>query len=110
MLNPIKYAENCELLRSGSLSLDYQVRIAAFEWLSEQTSIHGEVIPRSLLEHGFDFQNQKIPLVSPQGIYKPKILEIPLSITTAPKGPYNDGYDEERRFILYKYRGTDPMH
>jgi putative restriction endonuclease len=80
------------LFSRGSPSLDYQIRIAAFEWLSEQTSIHGEVIP------------------PPKGIHKPQILEIPLSMTTAPKGPYNDGYDKEKGIILYKYRGNDPSH
>ena len=93
-----------------SQSIDFQVRTAAFEWLGQQVDIHGEVLPRSLLEGGFIFQNKRIPLVSPQGIFKPQILNIPLSITTAPKGPYNDGYDKKSGFIFYKYRGTDKNH
>ncbi len=53
--------------------------------------------------------NQQIHLVSPQGIFTPKILDMPLSITTAPKGPYDDSFNTEG-FLLYKYRGTDPHH
>ena len=51
----------------------------------------------------------RIPLVSPQGIFKPKQLDIPLTITTTPKSNYNDASDFEG-FISYKYRGTDPNH
>ncbi len=91
------------------MSLDHKVRLAAFHWLSEQVSIHGDVLPRELLVKGFVFQDQRIPLVAPQGIFKPKILDLPLSITTAPKGPYDDSFNQEG-FLAYKYRGTDPDH
>ena len=91
------------------MSLDHEVRLAAFHWLSEQVSIHGDVLPRELLVKGFVFQDQRIPLVAPQGIFKPKILDLPLSINTAPKGPYNDSFNQEG-FLSYKYRGTNPEH
>lgn len=91
------------------MSIDHEVRLAAFHWLSEQVNIHGDVLPRELLVKGFVFQDQKIPLVAPQGIFKPKILDLPLSITTAPKGPYDDNFNQEG-FLAYKYRGTDPDH
>lgn len=77
------------------MSIDHEVRLAAFHWLSEQVNIHGDVLPRGLLVKGFVFQDQKIPLVAPQGIFKPKILDLPLSITTAPKGPYDDNFNQE---------------
>jgi putative restriction endonuclease len=91
------------------MSLDHKVRLAAFHWLSEQVNIHGDVLPRELLVKGFVFQDQRIPLVAPQGIFKPKILDLPLSITTAPKGPYDDNFNQEG-FLSYKYRGIDPDH
>jgi putative restriction endonuclease len=91
------------------MSIDHEVRLAAFHWLSEQTNIHGDVLPRELLAKGFAFQDYRIPLVAPQGIFKPKILDLPLSITTAPKGPYDDNFNQEG-FLAYKYRGTDPDH
>ena len=86
-----------------------QVRLAAFNWLSEQVNSHGDVLPRKLLEQGFEFQGKRIPLVAPQGIFKPQILDLPLSITTAPKGPYDDYFGEDN-FLIYRYRGTDPNH
>ena len=68
------------------MSLDQKIRLAAFKWLSEQVSIHGDVLPRKLLEKGFVFEDNRISLISPQGIFKPKIMDYPLTITTAPKG------------------------
>jgi hypothetical protein len=45
------------------------------------------------LEAGFDFEGEKVRLVGPQGIFKPKqISTVPLFITTAPKGPYSDHF------------------
>ena len=85
---------------------DQIIRMATFNWLNEQISIHGDVLPRKLLENGFEFKNHHIHLVSLQGIFTPKLLDLPLSITTAPKGPYEDSFNSEG-FLLYKYRGTD---
>lgn len=49
-----------------------------------------------------------MPLVSRQGIFKPRVLsEIPLSITTSVKGPYDDQLSSDG-FMLYSYRGDDP--
>lgn len=91
------------------MDFDFQVRLAAFQWLSEQVNSHGDVLSRKILQKGFEFQNQRIPLVAPQGIFKPQVLDLPLSITTAPKGPYDDYFGNDG-FLLYKYRGTDPNH
>jgi putative restriction endonuclease len=72
---------------------DLRVRLAAFERLQSQVDFHGEVLPRSVLETGFDFEGEKVRLVGPQGIFKPKqISTVPLFITTAPKGPYSDHF------------------
>jgi putative restriction endonuclease len=91
-------------------NIDAQVRMAAFDWLSVQVNRYGDVIPRKLLEKGFMFKDQQVRLIGPQGIFKPKILpEIPLSITTAPKGPYEDSFSYDG-LLLYKYRGTNSQH
>ena len=89
--------------------MDNELRLAAFNWLKEQSTIIGDVFPRELLEKGFIFKDTKIPLVSPQGIFKPKLTDIPLTITTTTKGPYEDSFDNDG-FLLYKYRGSDPNH
>jgi len=93
---------------------DTRVRAAAFEFLEEQTRLHGEVLPRELLSRGFVFNGTRVPLVGPQGIFKPAVTEMPLTITTAPivegrERPYEDRV-EEGGAILYRYRGTDPRH
>jgi len=92
------------------MDTDLQVRLAAFNWLSERVNSHGDVLPRKLLEQGFEFQGQRIPLVAPQGIFKPQILDLPISITTSPNSPYDDNYFAKDGFLHYRYRGTDPNH
>jgi putative restriction endonuclease len=87
--------------------IDLQIRLAAFNWLSEQADLHGDVFERNALLLGFEFQGQRVPLISPQGIFKPRILDLPLSITTSPKGPYDDFLGEDN-FLIYRYRGSDP--
>jgi putative restriction endonuclease len=90
--------------------LDRRVRLAAFTWLADQVRIQGDVLPRSLLAEGFVFENQRVPLVGPQGIFKPKLLpQMPLSIATTPEGPYDDSFGSDG-LLRYRYRGTDPQH
>lgn len=89
------------------MDFDLKVRLTAFDWLAEQTRIHGDVLPRKLLATGYFFNNDRIPLLSPQGIFKPKNLDLPLSITTVPDGPYKDSV---REYVAYKYRGKDIHH
>ena len=88
---------------------DSVIRLAAFDWLKVQTAIHGDVLPRKTLENGFIFESERIPLIAPQGIFKPRMLDLPLSITTAPRGPYDDSFDE-KGLLIYRYRGTDINH
>ncbi|HWC14115.1 MAG TPA: HNH endonuclease [Actinomycetota bacterium] len=94
---------------------DAAIRLAAFQFLEEQVALRGEVLPRSVLQQGFSFENQRVPLVGPQGIFKPAAMtDMPLSITTAPivegrDRPYEDQIDESG-LIRYRYRGQDPNH
>jgi len=87
---------------------DWNVRRAAFDWLKEQVAIHGPVLPRPQLAAGFQLDGQRIPLVGPQGIFKPQVMTLPLSITTIANGPYQDAFGAT--LLRYKYRGTDPSH
>src|SRR5262245_41707411 len=96
--------------------LDATVRLRAVEFLTEQRRRFGQSpIPRTTLERGFDFESTRIPLIGPQGIFKPALLpEVPLTITTVPPvegrdRPYDDGF-EDGGFLRYRYRGTDPRH
>ena len=88
---------------------DATIRRAAFDWLADQVTLHDDVLPWRVLVRGFDFKSTRVPLVSMQGIFKPRVCELPLSIRTAIDGPYDDRAGEEGRF-LYAYRGTNPNH
>jgi putative restriction endonuclease len=94
--------------------LDHAVRLRAFTFLEAQLQRFGDVVPYKVLLEGFQFEGQRVPLIGPQGIFKPKVLpSIPLSIATAPpkegkQAPYDDRHAEG--LILYRYRGTDPQH
>jgi len=94
---------------------DANIRTAAFQFLERVTSMHGEVLPKTILSAGFQFEGRRVPLIAPQGIFKPAVIEkIPLSITTVPEipgrqRPYKDSLTKDG-YLCYKYRGKDPAH
>ena len=69
---------------------DAAVRNAAFGWLALQVSGEDGVVSRDVLANGFGYGGERVRLVGPQGIFKPVMMDVPLSITTSPNGPYND--------------------
>ncbi len=85
--------------------MDSQIRLATFDWLKDQIRIHGEVLPWTLLTKGFLFHDQQIHIIGAKGIWKPKVMQLPLSITTKFKGPYPDAFTKEG-LLAYSYRGT----
>lgn len=86
-----------------------KVRLAAFQWVRAQVDLYGDELPRAVLAEGFRYGDVRVPLLGPQGIFKPAILtDAPLSITTAPNGPYADSFTG--KLLRYAYRGTDPAH
>lgn len=96
-------------MNPSPMDLDRKIRISAFSWLTGQQHLYGDVLPRKLLENGFMFEDFRIPLISPKGIFKPRIMQLPLSITTSPKGPYDDSFGDDG-LLVYRYRGVDRMH
>ena len=95
--------------------IDHRVRMAAFRFLEEQTQLRGETLTRDVLAKGFVFEDRRVPLIGPQGIFKPALLpKMPLSITTVPvvegkPRPYDDVIGDEG-LVRYRYRGRDPGH
>jgi putative restriction endonuclease len=96
--------------------LDARVRTAAFSFLEAQIRRTGsDTLSRAVLAQGFQFDGRRVPVLGPQGIFKPAILpDMPLSITTvavevgsAP--PYRDLIGDDG-LLRYCYRGTDPNH
>jgi putative restriction endonuclease len=88
---------------------DAQIRNAVFAWLSNQRETFGESLQRSDLED-FSLDGRPVPLVGPQGIWKPAACGLPLSITTTAKSPYADSFDHGSETLRYSYRGIDPAH
>ena len=89
---------------------DARVRSSAFAWLGAQVARHGDVLLRTLLAEGFQYKGTRVPLVGPQGIFKPKVLEeVPLTITTTPDSPYDDSFDRGG-LLRYRFRGKDKNH
>lgn len=95
--------------------IDAGVRLASFNFLTTQVDLHGDVLPRRILQDGFTYDGQRVPLMGPQGIFKPAAMkDMPLTITTVPlvEGkvpPYEDEIGSSG-LINYKYRGEDPQH
>ncbi len=85
------------------------IRIKIFEWLKQKAIEYDDVIPHKVLNHDFTLEGERVPLIGPQGIFKPKIISYyPISITTSPNSPYADKITGNELF--YKYRGENPQH
>lgn len=91
------------------MDTDLVIRLAAFRFLEEQVVIHGEVLPWSVLSAGFRHEGTRVPLVSQQGIFKPQVCRLPLSIRTSVEGPYDDAF-APGGLLQYRYRRTGPFH
>lgn len=96
--------------------VDAAIRLRAFECLAELRRRYVDrPLPRAVLEAGFDFEGVRVPLLGPQGIFKPSVLpDVPLSITTVPviegkTRPYEDAF-AEGGLLKYRYRGTNADH
>jgi putative restriction endonuclease len=87
--------------------------MVAFSYV-DRLSEHGER-PMTWAElTQFTFDGVRVPLVSQQGIFKPAVLDLPISIRTTFRGPgeprpYEDEVDENG-YLMYRYRGVDPNH
>jgi putative restriction endonuclease len=90
--------------------LSHNIRMAIFDWLTIQVSLYGDVLEWQLLSKGYRYEGERIPLIGPQGIWKPAVMDkYPLSITTIPESIYQDRISEENT-LHYHYRGSDPSH
>ena len=83
------------------------IRMQVFEWLKERIVLKGDVLTRKELESECVLDGEVIPLLGPQGIFKPKVIQyFPISITTSANSPYKDSF--RGNTLSYKYRGIDP--
>ncbi|MCZ7555458.1 MAG: HNH endonuclease [Bacteroidia bacterium] len=91
------------------LTLDHSIRTAAFDWLARNADPDSGLITWTQLSTGFPYGDTRIPLVTQRGIFKPRQLDIPLSIRTSPQDPYGDAF-EGNEVLLYRYFGTVANH
>jgi putative restriction endonuclease len=87
--------------------MDTFLRNLAFEWIAKQIQLFGDVLDYNLLKAGFIYNGERISFLGPQGIWKPKSFQYPLSISTIPEGPYADSFDDAG-FLIYHYQGNNP--
>ena len=88
---------------------DQSIRLAAFDWIALQVDLHGDVLPWSILAPGFTHKGERVPLLSQQGIFKPRVMGLPLSIRTSLRGPYDDAFAPDG-LLQYRYRRDDLDH
>jgi hypothetical protein len=95
----------------SAVDLDRRVRLAAFRFLTDQTHLCGDVLPRETLTAGIAFEGVSVPLSVPPGIFKPALLsEMPISITAVPTlegkpRPYADEVGPEVEPPLRRSKG-----
>jgi len=82
---------------------DTAVRLAVFKYLDNLRLLNGEIFSWSDLQRGFTYANSSVPLIGAKGIWKPKVLSLPISIATSPNRPYNDSFNADG-LLDYKYR------
>ena len=89
--------------------MDEAIRAAMFAWLEEQVARHTDVLPSRLLREGFPWEGAHIPVSHPagRGIWKPRFLDMPLSLLTSASGPYDDHFRGDT--LEYRYQGSDPQ-
>lgn len=94
--------------------LERRVRLAAFAFLEAETARRGEILDWAALTVGFEFHGRPVQLLGASGIWKPEMLSLPISLTTAPPKPgkpppYEDGVGADG-LLRYRYQGTDPAN
>ncbi len=87
--------------------MDLELRLKIFDWLNQQISIYGNVLQTTFLNSGFTYKGERVFLSGSKGIWKPKQLNYPISITSDPNGIYDDDFISDS-LISYSYEGNNP--
>ena len=90
---------------------DERVRRHVFDWFAERVAQRGgdDVFAWHELKVGVPVDGQVIKLIAQQGIFKPKQLDLPLTIKTTINSPYDDNFSADG-LLSYRYRGTNLEH
>lgn len=81
------------------------VRMGVFQYLDRLSDVHGDALPWRVLARGYVFDGLSIPLMGQAGIWKPRVLALPISVTTSPRNPYGDVIGDDG-LLLYRYQGS----
>lgn len=61
------------------------IRQQIFEWLQQMSIEYDDVLPYHVIKSGFVYKGNSVPLMGPQGIFKPMAIKYyPISITNKP--------------------------
>ncbi len=102
----------------GGTDTDTAIRTAAFEEIRRLTAL-SEILTFKQLKPGFMFRGQRIPFISPRGIFKPAQMAHLLSIKTViPDARGRIWYEDQKQVhgqiysgdetVSYSFMGTDP--
>ncbi len=88
---------------------DDQIRMGAFAFLQTETDGGRLPVRWKRLTTGYRVRGEAVQLIGQRGIWKPRQLELPISITTAPPtpgrpAPYDDTFDDDG-ILTYRYQG-----
>jgi putative restriction endonuclease len=89
---------------------DQPLRLAAFDTVRGLTEVRGDLTAGDL-KAGFEFQDERIPLINPQrGIFKPRQMQFLLSIRTVfPRSGARVWYDDQRDVHRQIYEGDETV-
>lgn len=91
-------------------SSDLAIRTAALQFIEQRSLDPGDTLTWRQLKGDFVFGGQPVMLIGASGIWKPRQLELPISITTSPKTPYDDQITDGG-LLHYAYRSQGgPNH
>jgi putative restriction endonuclease len=97
-----------------SLDLDLELRLAVFDHVQRLAGLGGGLVTARALNEGIQFHGERVPVWNQQkGIFRPAILRDPgaaLTVQTSFDSPYDDRHDVGEDQLLYRYRGSDPLH
>lgn len=86
---------------------DLELRETAIRRVLELADAYDGIVPWPALAQGFSWRGERVPFGSLySGIHRPRALEGPAALTliTAPKDPYGDGWDPASDTFSYRFR------
>lgn len=86
---------------------DHALRVVAHEHVRRLQRAYDDLVPRSVLARGFEFEGERVSFGSFQkGIHRARQQRGPAALTlvTSANSPYDDAIDEETGAIIYAYR------